>query len=149
MNQNNQESYWKTIIGIQKHAGKVFKKQVQLRQGHIFSFTQNLLYILKSRTFTSFLSQHYTVVRSQPISKHQLIHILVMKSFWIGNNQISQPTAKVIIEKSRGGRFYGTGIEIWAGFGLVWQFLRPFFHVFMGKFFLKDIVDGENIFGIE
>ena len=24
---------------------------------------------------------------------------------------------KVILEKSRGGRFYGTGIEIWAGFG--------------------------------
>jgi hypothetical protein len=26
-------------------------------------------------------------------------------------------TVKVIIEKSRGGIFFGTGIEIWAGFG--------------------------------
>ena len=36
---------------------------------------------------------------------------------------------KVIIEKSRGGRF------LWnrAGFGPVWQLLRPFFYVFMGK----------------
>ena len=48
------------------------------------------------------------------------------------------------------GDFYGTGIEIWAGFGPVRHFLRPFFfHVFMGKFFFKNIVDGENIFGIE
>ena len=31
------------------------------------------------------------------------------------------------------GDFYGTGIEIWAGFGPVWQLLRPFFHVFLGK----------------
>jgi hypothetical protein len=56
---------------------------------------------------------------------------------------------KNIKEKSHSGRFYGTGIEIWAGFGLVWQFLRPFFHVFMGKKNSKNIVDGENIFGIE
>jgi hypothetical protein len=44
--------------------------------------------------------------------------------------------------------FYGTEIEIWAGFGPVgnnekenWadyeQLLREFFHLFMGKFFLK------------
>ena len=25
------------------------------------------------------------------------------------------------------GDFYGTGIEIWAGFGPVWQLLRPVF----------------------
>ena len=31
------------------------------------------------------------------------------------------------------GDFYGTRIEIWAGFGPVQQLLRPFFHVFMGK----------------
>ena len=40
------------------------------------------------------------------------------------------------------GDFYGTGIEIWAGFG-------QFFHVFVDKFFFKNIVDSENIFGIE
>ena len=57
--------------------------------------------------------------------------------------------------------FYGTGIEIWAGFGLVSIIEKKigpimsniwgqFFHVFMGKFFfLKNIADGENIFGIE
>ena len=38
------------------------------------------------------------------------------------------------------GDFYKTGIEIWAGFGPVWQLLRPVF---------KNIVDSENIFGIE
>ena len=48
------------------------------------------------------------------------------------------------------GDFYGTGIEIWAGFGLVWQLLRPVFSYFHGqKRFLKNILDGENIFGIE
>ena len=48
------------------------------------------------------------------------------------------------------GDFYGTGIEIWAGFGPVRQLLRPVFSCFHGqKFFLKNIVDGENIFGIE
>ena len=47
------------------------------------------------------------------------------------------------------GDFYGTGIEIWAGFGPVRQLLRPV-HVFMGKKkCFKNIVDGENIFGIE
>ena len=47
------------------------------------------------------------------------------------------------------GDFYGTGIEIWAGFGPFRQLLRPFFHVFMGKKEFLIIVDGENIFGIE
>ena len=48
------------------------------------------------------------------------------------------------------GYFYGTGIEIWAGFGPVWNFLGRFFHVFMGKKIkFKNIVDGENIFGID
>ena len=28
------------------------------------------------------------------------------------------------------GDFYGTGIEIWAGFGPVWQLWRPGFFVF-------------------
>ena len=35
------------------------------------------------------------------------------------------------------GDFYGTGTEIWAGFGLVGitekKYLGQFFHVFMGK----------------
>ena len=48
------------------------------------------------------------------------------------------------------GYFYGTGIEIWAGFGQVWQLLKPFFACFHGqKTIFKNIVDGGNIFGIE
>ena len=48
------------------------------------------------------------------------------------------------------GYFYGTGIEIWAGFGPVRQLLRLFFSCFHGpKIIVKDFVDGENIFGIE
>ena len=48
------------------------------------------------------------------------------------------------------GDFYGTGIVIWAGFKPVQQLLRPFFSCFHGQiFFSKNIVDGENIFGIE
>ena len=59
------------------------------------------------------------------------------------------------------GDFYGTGIKILAGFGPVgitdkknWpnyeKLLRPFFSCFHGQnFFSKNIVDGENIFGIE
>ena len=59
------------------------------------------------------------------------------------------------------GDFYGTGIEIWAGFGPVVitekknladykQLLRLFFSCFHGqKILFKTIVDGENIFGIE
>ena len=40
------------------------------------------------------------------------------------------------------GDFYGTGIEIWAGFGPVQQLLRPFFSCFHGpKVFLKNIVN--------
>ena len=46
--------------------------------------------------------------------------------------------------------FYGTRIEIWAGFGPVRQLLRPVFSCFHGqKNFFKNILDGENIFGIE
>ena len=48
------------------------------------------------------------------------------------------------------GDFYGTRIEIWAGFGPVRQLLRPVFSCFHGqKNFFKNILDGENIFGIE
>ena len=48
------------------------------------------------------------------------------------------------------GDFYGTGIEIWAGFGPVWQLLSPVFSCFHGKKeILKNIVYSENIFGIE
>ena len=36
------------------------------------------------------------------------------------------------------GDFYGTGIEIWAGFGPVWQLLRPVFSRFhVQNIFLK------------
>ena len=48
------------------------------------------------------------------------------------------------------GDFYGTGIEIWTGFGPVWQILRPVFSCFHGQnFFFKNIIDSENIFVIE
>ena len=59
------------------------------------------------------------------------------------------------------GDFYGTGIDIWAGFGLACinekkncadyeQLLRAFFSCFHGQKKIKNIVvDGENIFGIE
>ena len=48
------------------------------------------------------------------------------------------------------GDFYGTGIEIWAGFGPVRQPLRPVFSFFHEqKKILKNILDSENIFGIE
>ena len=48
------------------------------------------------------------------------------------------------------GDFYGTRIEIWAGFGPVGQLLRPVFSCFHEqKKNLKNILDGENIFGIE
>ena len=48
------------------------------------------------------------------------------------------------------GYFYGTRIEIWAGFGPVRQLLRPVFSRFHEqKKILKNILDGENIFGIE
>ena len=47
------------------------------------------------------------------------------------------------------GNFYGTGIEIWAGVGPVRQLLRPVFSCFHEQKILKNIADGENIFGIE
>ena len=48
------------------------------------------------------------------------------------------------------GDFHGTGIEIWAGFGPVRQLLRPVFSCFHGqKNFFINILDRENIFGIE
>ena len=48
------------------------------------------------------------------------------------------------------GDFYGTRIEIWAGFGPVQQLLRPVFSCFHGqKKIFKNILDGERIFGIE
>ena len=46
--------------------------------------------------------------------------------------------------------FYETGIEIWAGFGQVRQLLKPVFsRKKKKKNIFKNIVDGENIFGIE
>ena len=48
------------------------------------------------------------------------------------------------------GDFYGIGIEIWAGFGPVWQLLKLVFSCFHEqKNFLKNILDSENIFGIK
>ena len=48
------------------------------------------------------------------------------------------------------GDFYGTRIEIWAGFRPDRQLLRPVFSCFHEqKKILKNLLDGENIFGIE
>ena len=44
------------------------------------------------------------------------------------------------------GDFYGTGIEIWAGSA---TFEAGFFMFSWAKKIFKNIVDGENIFGIE
>ena len=45
--------------------------------------------------------------------------------------------------------FYKTGIEIWAGFGPIWQLLRPVFSCFHEqKINSKNIVDFENIGGL-
>ena len=44
------------------------------------------------------------------------------------------------------GDFYGTGIEIWAGSA---TFEAGFFMFHEQKIFFKDILEGENIFGIE
>ena len=47
------------------------------------------------------------------------------------------------------GDFYGTGIEICAGFGPVRQLLRPDFSCFQGqKNLFKNIVVRENIFEV-
>ena len=46
--------------------------------------------------------------------------------------------------------FYGTGIDIWAGFGPVRQLLMPLFLCFHGQnFFFKNNADHENKSGIE
>ena len=42
-----------------------------------------------------------------------------MRCFTLGHVACLLLAKKVIIEKSRGGRFLWTGIEIWAGFGPV------------------------------
>ena len=51
------------------------------------------------------------------------------------------------------GDFYGTGIEIWAGSATFEagsaNFEAGFFMFSWAKKNLKNIVDGENIFGIE
>ena len=58
--------------------------------------------------------------------------------------------AKSLERSPAGGDFYGTRIEIWAGFGPVRQLLRPVFLCFHEqKINFKNILDGENIFGIE
>ena len=47
------------------------------------------------------------------------------------------------------GDFYGTGIEIWAGFVPVWQLLNSGFSCFHGQKKIKNILDSENILGKE
>ena len=59
-------------------------------------------------------------------------------------------SSKLLERSPAVGDFYGTRIEIWAGFGPVRQLLRPVFSCFHEqKKILKNILDGENIFGIE
>ena len=63
---------------------------------------------------------------------------------------LAQTEPKSLERSPAVGNFYGTGIEIWAGFGPVRQLLRPVFSYFHEqKKNLKKILDGENIFGIE
>ena len=78
---------------------------------------------------------------------------VVQKSMSVSSEGISFHCAmqsKSLQRSPAVGDFYGTGIEIWAGFGPVRQLLRPFFSCFHEqKKILKSILDGENIFGIE
>ena len=64
--------------------------------------------------------------------------------------QDSKILAKAIIEKSRGGRFLWN--RNW-DLGWIWDgsatFEAGFFMFSWANFFLKNIVDDENIFGIE
>ena len=65
-----------------------------------------------------------------------------------GDSTIGQ--AKSLERSPAVGDFYGTRIEILAGFGPVRQLLRLVFSCFHEqKKILKNILDGENIFGIE
>jgi hypothetical protein len=78
--------------------------------------------------------------------------ISISDKFELEFSKLSQPElgTKSLERSPAVGDFYGTGIEIWAGFGPVRQLLRPVFSCFHGQnFFSKNIVDGENIFGIE
>ena len=76
--------------------------------------------------------------------RDQHCFIFRYKQFWIYFR------AKSLERSPAVGDFYWSGIEIWAGFGPVRQLLRPVFSCFHGqKNFFKNILDGENIFGIE
>ena len=71
------------------------------------------------------------------------------KCVWVWG-QKPEGEAKSLERSPAVGDFYGTRIEIWAGFGPVRQLLRPVFSCFHEqKKILKNILDGENIFGIE
>ena len=69
-------------------------------------------------------------------------------TFW---ETTTQSPGKVIIEKSRGGRFFmEQELKFLGWIGPVWQLLRPVFPCFHGqKKIFKNILDGKNIFGIE
>ena len=55
-------------------------------------------------------------------------------------HQLQEMQAKSLQRSRAVGDFYGTGIEIWAGFGPVRQLLRPVFSCFHGQiFFLKPL----------
>ena len=63
-----------------------------------------------------------------------IIEFLAFETTLFGGKEFGKCTSKsrspaVVV-------FYGTGIGIWAGFGPVWQLLRPFFFMFSwAKFF--------------
>jgi hypothetical protein len=48
-------------------------------------------------------------------------------------NKLFETIQKAPTRSRAVGDFYGTGIEIWAGFGPVWQLLRLFFSCFHGQ----------------
>ena len=77
--------------------------------------------------------------------EHNVEHILtifIITFGWVQPKSLERSPAV--------GDFYGTRIEIWAGFGPVRQLLRPVFSCFHEqKKILKNILDGENFFGIE
>ena len=79
-----------------------------------------------------------------------LINLRHLFSFLFYGSKINRLLPKSLERSPAVGDFYGTGIEIWAEFGPGRQLLRLVFSCFHGqKKILKNILDGENIFGVE
>ena len=82
------------------------------------------------------------------LTPHKLQEKIIAMN-WQSVLPATKAQAKSLQRSCAVGDFYGTGIEIWAGFGPVRQLLRPVFSCFHGQKKIKNIVDGENIFDIE